>query len=93
LVHQYEDPHDVPPSSLEAAHVVVSDYQMAEVDGITFADEVHARRPEVRIVLATAYWTVQMEAEIAARPFIRLCRKPMDYDELHAVTHELAIAR
>jgi DNA-binding NtrC family response regulator len=93
VVHQYEDPRDVPASSLDAADVVVSDYQMAEVDGITFADEVHARRSDVSIVLATAYWTVEMEAEIAARPFVRLCRKPLDYDELHAVAHELASAR
>ena len=88
LVYQYEDPRDVPTSSLDAAHVVVSDYQMAEVDGITFAEQVHARRPDVSIVLATAYWTVEMEAEVAARPFIRLCRKPVDYDELHALVHQ-----
>ena len=93
VVLEYEDPRDVPASSLDAAHVVVSDYQMAEVDGITFADDVHARRPNVSIVLTTAYWTVDMEAEVAMRPFIRLCRKPLDYDELHALTHELAITR
>jgi DNA-binding NtrC family response regulator len=93
VVHQYQDPREVAPSSLDAAQIVVSDYQMGAVDGITFADEVHARRPEVHVVLATAYWTVEMEAEVAARPFIRLCRKPVDYDDLHAVTHELATQR
>ncbi len=90
VVHQYEDPRDVPADDLDAAHLVVSDYQMADVDGITFADGVHARRPELKVVLVTAYWTVDMEIEVAARPFLRLCRKPVDYDELHQLVHELA---
>jgi DNA-binding NtrC family response regulator len=93
-VFEYEDPRDVPPSSVAAADVVVSDYQMAEVDGITFADGVHAERPDVNVVLATAYWTVGMEAEVGARrTYVRLCRKPMDYDELHVLVHELAADR
>ncbi len=93
LVYQFEDPRDVPPTALDAAHVVVSDYQMAEIDGITFADGVHARRPELQVVLATAYWTVEMEAEVAARSsYVRLCRKPMDYDDLHQLVHALIAA-
>ena len=90
VVHQYEDPRDVPASSLDAADLVISDYQMAAVDGITFADRVRARRADVNVLLATAYWTAEMEAEVGARPFLRLCRKPVDYDELHALAHELA---
>lgn len=94
LVHQYEHPRDVPSSALDAAHLVVSDYQMADIDGITFADAVHARQPDIQMVLATAYWTVEIEAEIAARgSFLRLCRKPLDYDELHLVVHALATGR
>lgn len=94
VVLQYEDPRDVPPGTLEAAHVVVSDYQMTDVDGINFADAVHTKRPDLSIVLTTAYWTVDMEAEIAVRrAFLRLCRKPLDYDELHDVVHELASVR
>lgn len=94
VVHQYEDPRDVAPSSLAAAHVVVSDYQMADVDGITFADVVHAQRPDLNVVLTTAYWTVDMEADVGARrSFLRLCRKPVDYEELHDLVHELASRR
>jgi DNA-binding NtrC family response regulator len=93
-VLEYADPREVPPSSVAAADVVVSDYQMAEVDGVTFADGVHAERPEINVVLATAYWTVEMEAEVAARrAYVRLIRKPVDYDELHALVHELAAVR
>jgi DNA-binding NtrC family response regulator len=94
VVLQYEDPRDVPPGTLEAAHVVVSDYQIADVDGISFADAVHTQRPDLSIVLATAYWTVDMEAEVTARrAFLRLCRKPLDYEDLHALVHELASIR
>ncbi len=90
LVHQYEDPRDVPSTTLDAATLVLSDYQMIEVDGVTFADTVHAHRPDLHIVLATAYWTVEMEAEVAARSaFMRLCRKPVDYDDLHKLVHDL----
>lgn len=94
VVLAYEDPRDVPPPSVAAANLVVSDYQMAAVDGITFADGIHAERPDINVVLATAYWTVEMEAEVAVRrAYVRLCRKPVDYDELHVLVHELAAER
>jgi DNA-binding NtrC family response regulator len=89
-VSQYADPKDVPPLAGLRARVVVTDYQMADVDGLTFADAVHAARPEVAVVMATAYWTVEVETAVTARRFIRLCRKPLDYDELHTLIHELA---
>ena len=89
-VYEYEDPSEVPASILDATHLVISDYQMGEIDGITFADRVHARRPHVHVVLATAYWTADMEADVGARSFLHLCRKPVDYEELHALAHELA---
>jgi DNA-binding NtrC family response regulator len=92
VVLQYDDPRKVPPAELAAAHVVVTDYQMAEIDGLTFADSVHAVRPDAAIVLATAYWTVEIEATVAARGFVQLCRKPMDYDDLHELVHRLARA-
>ena len=92
VVHEFADPSEVPPEALAAAAVVVTDYQMGAIDGLSFADSVHDRHPGSVIVLATAYWTVEMEAEVAARAFVSLCRKPLDYDELHAHLHRLAEA-
>lgn len=89
-VHAYADPVDVPADVLATADVVVTDYQMADVDGLAFADAIHAGTPQTAIVLATAYWSVEIEAEIAVRDYVCLCRKPLDYDELHAVVHRLA---
>lgn len=86
----HADPRDVPAATLATARVVVSDHQMAEIDGMTFADAVHAAHLTTVIVLATAYWTIEIEAEVAARSWIELCRKPLDYDELHALVHRLA---
>jgi two-component system response regulator AtoC len=91
-VSQYADPKDVPPLRELTARVVVSDYQMADVDGLTFADAVHAVQPAVQVILATAYWTVDIETAVARRGFLHLCRKPLDYDDLHALIHELAEA-
>lgn len=88
-VTAYADPADVPPDAIAAARVVVTDYQMADVDGLAFADAIHAKAPGTAIVLATAYWSVEIEAEIAARDYVRLCRKPLDYDELHDLVHGL----
>ncbi len=84
------DPRDVPGAALATARVVVTDHQMGEVDGLTFADAVHAAHARTAIVLATAYWNVEIEAAVAARPWIELCRKPLDYDEIHALLHRLA---
>lgn len=89
-VAHHADPSEVAAGDLTTARVVVTDYQMAAIDGLTFADGVHAVHPETRIVLATAYWTVEIETEVAARDFVELCRKPLDYEELHALVHRLA---
>jgi DNA-binding NtrC family response regulator len=91
-VASYADPRDVPAVALCGVHVVVTDYHMAEVDGLTFADAVHAAHPAVAVVLLTAYWTIEIEAAAAARPYLELRRKPIDYDALHAATHRLARA-
>jgi len=90
VVGQYDDPKAVPPDLLQRALVVVvTDYQMAETDGLTFADNVHAVWSQAAIVLATAYWTVEIEAAVAARSFVALCRKPVDYDDLHELMHRM----
>jgi FixJ family two-component response regulator len=89
-VHEYGDPHDVAADGLEAAHFLATDHHVADLDGVTFADRVHQCLPALPIMLVTAYWTVEVEAAVAARPFLHLCRKPVDYDGLHDRIHALA---
>ncbi len=82
-VHDCPDPLAV--GRLDDVDVVVTDYEMESMNGLAFADMVHATQPAIRIVLVTAYWTAEVEDALAARPFVRLHRKPVDYDALHAV--------
>ena len=92
VVYQCADPADVTSEQIAAANVVVTDFHMANTDGITFADDVHRSRAQLMVLLVTAYWTVEVEAAAATRPYVDLRRKPMDYDDLHARIHELAVA-
>ena len=92
-VSEYDDPQKVPADVIRSVDVVLTDYQMGPVDGLMFADSVHAQRPEAVIILTTAYWTVEIETAVATRPFLQLCRKPVDYDELHELVHQAVSAR
>jgi len=88
-VHDYADPRQVASERLAGAHVVVTDYHMAETDGVAFADGVHRDHPDLAIVLVTTYWTIEVEDAVAARAFLSLCRKPVDYHDLHTRVHEV----
>ena len=89
VVCAYAAPAEVPDiRALGRVQIVLTDYQMAGSDGLRFADAVHQAHPNLPVVLVTAYWTRDLEAEIETRTFLRLCRKPIDYDELHGLLHE-----
>jgi DNA-binding NtrC family response regulator len=92
LVHQCASPTEVTDAQLHEAHVVVTDFHMADVNGITFADALHRVRSTLSILLVTAYWTVEVEAAVVVRPYVELERKPIDYHDLHARIHALAAA-
>ncbi len=90
VVHEHATPAAAPMDHLNAADVVVTHFHMAEADGIAFADELHRARGAVPVLLVTAYWTVEVEAAAAMRPYVHLCRRPVDYDVLHTRIHALA---
>jgi DNA-binding NtrC family response regulator len=92
-VAAYAGPACAPPaSSLTDARVVITDQAMApgDLSGLEFADAFHAVHPAVPVVLVTACATAELDAEVSARPFVHLRRKPIAYDELHALVHHLA---
>ena len=61
-------------------------------NGVAFADRFHASRPDVPVVLVTAYRTHAIEALAAARPFLTALSKPIDYEQFHTLVHELAVS-
>jgi DNA-binding NtrC family response regulator len=90
VVRAYAIPAEMPDTRIPGdVQIIVIDYQMAGCDGLRFADAVHEANPGLPVVLVTAYWTRDLEVEIQARSFLSLCRKPVYYDELHALLHEL----
>lgn len=93
VVHDHATPAAATAQQLNAADVVVTHFHMAEADGIAFADRLHQARADLRILLVTAYWTVEVEAAAAIRPYVHLCRRPIDYDDLHLRIHSAAAGR
>jgi DNA-binding NtrC family response regulator len=91
-VHECADPADVTTAQLSATTVAVIDPVRESPNGAVFAEDLHHARPDLASLLLTAFWTVVVEATAVAHPRVHLCRKPIDYDELHAWIHELAAA-
>jgi len=82
-VSHFSRPRDVPPlTSLESVSMLIVDYQMEGEDGLTFADRFHGTHPTVPVVMVTAYSSHHLDAEVAARPFMSMRRKPVQYEEL-----------
>ncbi len=82
-VKQFARPADIPSlQSLGDPSMLIVDYQMNGEDGLSFSDRFHAAHPKVPVLMVTAYWSRFVDTEVAARGFITLRRKPIDYDEL-----------
>lgn len=90
-VLEYEDPGRLPQKAdLGEIPILITEYEMPGENGLALADHWHAAHPAVRIIIVTAHWSRQLEMQVATRPFLRLLGKPVDYEKLHGVMHELA---
>ena len=89
-VFEYAASGEVPPvSALSEVSVVVTDYDMPCGDGLGFADRVHAAHPSLPVVILTAHGEGTVAAQAAARGFVRLVYKPIEYHRLHQLLHAL----
>jgi DNA-binding NtrC family response regulator len=82
-VWDFSRPGDVP--DLERCRdvsAVVLDYEMAGENGLEFADRFHAVHPRVPVLMVTASCGGNLDAEVAKRGYMTMCRKPIDYDDL-----------
>ena len=66
----------------ERVSILIVDYEMGGENGLSFADRFHAAHPDVPVIMVTAHSSEFLDHEIAARQFITLRRKPVDYDDL-----------
>ncbi|MFQ5668152.1 MAG: response regulator [Candidatus Binatia bacterium] len=90
-VRECNSPRALPPQALLGeVSALVTDYDMPDTDGLTFADGFHAAHPRVPIVLATALSSGILRAQAAARDFLRLHDKLKGYEALHVLLHQLA---
>jgi DNA-binding NtrC family response regulator len=88
-VVEYATAHEIPPlTALDEVRVVVTDYDLPGTNGLTFADTFHAVYPNVPIILVTGVCTRSLEAQAAARGFVCLLRKPIEYDTLYHLLHQ-----
>jgi DNA-binding NtrC family response regulator len=97
-----EDGHDVLefaepahlPSLLTLGRVdlLLCDYELPGENGLALADRFHVTHAARPIILVTGYRTHRLDTEAARRPFVHLVEKPIRYDELHALMHQLVIA-
>jgi DNA-binding NtrC family response regulator len=93
-VLDYGSPAAVPPfEGLRQVALLVTDYEMPGTTGIQLADAFHARHPSRPVLLVTAYRTQALDAQIGDRSYVRLFHKPVDYDAIHALIHELVERR
>ena len=86
-VVEYGTAHELPLTALGQVQVLVTDYDMPGTNGLTFADSFHAAYPDVPIIMVTGACTKNLEAQAAARGFVSLLRKPLEYDKLHTLLH------
>lgn len=95
-VEAYPRPSEVTPAAIRAADIVITDYRMGfcELDGLAFADAVHAGRGNLPVILLTAFDSAMLERRVTARDgFVVLRQKPIDYEVLHALVHRLVPPR
>ena len=67
---------------LAGVEAAITEYVMDGEDGLRFAERLNQHKPEVPVIIATAYPGNHLEAAAAARNFLHLLRKPFRYEVL-----------
>jgi DNA-binding NtrC family response regulator len=88
-VMEYATAREVPPlTALGEVGLVVTDYDMPGTNGLAFADTFHAAYPNVPIIMVTGVCTKSLETQAAARGFVCVLRKPIQYDQLQHLLYQ-----
>ncbi len=72
-------------AALAQPHLVISDFNMPEVDGMALLRELHSRRPDLPVILVTGYGTVEHAVEAMKSGAYDYVSKPILDDEMMLV--------
>ena len=73
--------------------VVLLDYRMPGMDGRATLREIKSFRPEIQVIMLTAYGSVDMAAELGKMGAFKFMSKPVRLDELVAAVRAAAIEK
>ncbi len=91
-VADYAAARELPPlTTLGGVTVLVTDYDLPGTNGLLLADRFHAAYPNVPIIMVTGACTGHLQAQVAARGFVSMLQKPLEYDKLHRLLHHIPI--
>jgi CheY-like chemotaxis protein len=89
-VLEYPTGTAVPPfDTLAAGAILLTDFEMPGSNGLELADAFRRARPNGRAILLSAYTIAAVDGAVAIRPWLRFVSKPVDYETLHALIHQL----
>ena len=72
--------------------VILSDINMPGMDGLTLLDEVKQRRPELPVMMVTAYGDDERRRRASELGAFEFLTKPVDFDQLKAQLRQLPTA-
>jgi two-component system, response regulator RegA len=76
----------------EPFRVAILDIKMYPIDGVALLAEIKKRSPNIRVIMITAYPTVDTRSDCMKYGASNYLTKPLDIQELKSVVHGLAAA-
>jgi DNA-binding NtrC family response regulator len=91
-VNDFERPADLPElNELSHVHILVTDYSFGKgEDGLDLSLRFNSAHPGKPAILLAAFADDIAEEGVIHLPFLRLLTKPLRYEALHMLIHELA---
>jgi CheY-like chemotaxis protein len=76
-----------------ALAAVLSDINMPGMDGLELLGEIKQRRPDLPVMMVTAYGDDERRRRAAALGAVEFITKPVDFDQLKEQLHQLSLQR